>query len=167
MHAQVHATQGSESDSCLIVAAQVWGHRTRRTNCSSWNCLQVPCFIYQSVCPRLVCYFCGSLLLKFGCRHPYDDLCNGGPGSRDARLGPGVFPEAEHKHLFWLYRCSCDRLLNAIQGLLIASTLCFYMCVHAVNNCAEIRRLVRHGLVWMAPPCSSWSFMPLASTMVF
>ena len=25
--------------------------------------------------------------------------------------------------------------------------------------------MVRHGLVWMAPPCGSWSFMFLASVM--
>ena len=32
------------------------------------------------------------------------------------------------------------------------------------ESCAEIRRLVRHGLVWMAPPCASWSFMFLVSS---
>ena len=72
-----------------------------------------------------------------------------------------------------------SRKLNLLSGFgfIVAVASAFWMQKysfyrHLVRTCqckrpcSQIRRLVRHGLVWMAPPCSSWSFMPPGSIIL-
>ena len=48
--------------------------------------------------------------------------------------------------------------VEAASRMLFISNMKHFLNTCSPENCAEIRRLVRHGLVWMAPPCASWSF---------